>query len=290
MTDYVGRNAYPMWVGDTMFFSSDRGPDGITNLWAQELASGALRQVTSYTDFDVMTPSSDGRRIVYVQNGYLYLLDTAGGAAAQGPGADPLRRLAAPGALHQPLGLHPVRGRGRGRQGRGARARAATSTTSRSTDKEALPRNLTATPGVREDTPRLSPDGKRVAYFSDATGEYQLYVRDVTTGETTQLTSRPRPQALPPALVARRQEDAVRRQGLLALRGGRRHEEADQDRRVARARQRRVHLGGERLRLVARQPLRRRTRCRARTATTRSSSTTRSRAASSSSPTTSTRT
>ena len=42
---------------------------------------------------------------------------------------------------------------------------------------------------MREDTPRLSPDGKRVAYFSDATGEYQLYVRDVATGETTQLTS-----------------------------------------------------------------------------------------------------
>ena len=52
-----------------------------------------------------------------------------------------------------------------------------------------MPRNLTGTPGVREDTPRLSPDGKRVAYFSDATGEYQLYVRDVATGETTQVTT-----------------------------------------------------------------------------------------------------
>ena len=56
-------------------------------------------------------------------------------------------------------------------------------------DKETLPRNLTGTPGVREDTPRLSPDGKQVAYFADATGEYQLYVRDVATGETTQVTT-----------------------------------------------------------------------------------------------------
>jgi tricorn protease len=56
-------------------------------------------------------------------------------------------------------------------------------------DKLTLPRNLTGTPGIREDTPRLSPDGKRVAYFSDASGEYQLYVRDVASGETTQLTS-----------------------------------------------------------------------------------------------------
>ena len=66
---------------------------------------------------------------------------------------------------------------------------------------------------------------------------------------------RPRPQGLPPALVARREEDPLRRQGLLALRGGPRHEEADEDRRVALPRQRRVHLGGERLRLVAGQPL-----------------------------------
>ncbi len=56
-------------------------------------------------------------------------------------------------------------------------------------DKETLPRNLTGTPGVREDTPRLSPNGKQVAYFSDATSEYQLYVRDVASGETTQVTA-----------------------------------------------------------------------------------------------------
>jgi tricorn protease len=56
VTDYVGRNAYPMWVGDTLFFGSDRSPDGITNLWAQDLKTGAARQVTHYTDFDVSRP------------------------------------------------------------------------------------------------------------------------------------------------------------------------------------------------------------------------------------------
>src|SRR5262245_4433558 len=79
VTDYVGRNSYPMWVGSLMYFGSDRGPAGITNLWAQDLAGGAARQVTSYADFDVMWPSSDGKRVVYVQNGYLFLLDPAQG-------------------------------------------------------------------------------------------------------------------------------------------------------------------------------------------------------------------
>ena len=188
VTDYVGRNSYPMWVGDLMFFGSDRG-SGITNLWAQDLKRGSPRQVTSYTDVDVMWPSSDGARIVFVQNGYLYLLDAAAGSAPRKltveiP-SDEWRlqeRFVNPADYTQ---FVDVAGDGKavvlGARGDVFHVALA--------DKQALPRDLTRTPGVREDTPRLSPDGQRVAYFSDATGEYQLYVRDVLTGETTQITT-----------------------------------------------------------------------------------------------------
>ncbi|MEM7264010.1 MAG: PDZ domain-containing protein, partial [Planctomycetota bacterium] len=39
-------------------------------------------------------------------------------------------------------------------------------------------RNLTRSPGTHERNPVWSPDGERVAWFSDAGGEYQLWVRD----------------------------------------------------------------------------------------------------------------
>ena len=43
--------------------------------------------------------------------------------------------------------------------------------------KKGDPRNLTETPGVHERSPIWSPDGKSIAYFSDASGEYALQIR-----------------------------------------------------------------------------------------------------------------
>ena len=39
-------------------------------------------------------------------------------------------------------------------------------------------RNLTRSPGVADRTPVWSPDGEQIAWFSDASGEYQLVVSD----------------------------------------------------------------------------------------------------------------
>ncbi len=75
--------------------------------------------------------------------------------------------------------------------------------------------NLTRTSGVAERYPAWSPDGKWIAYFSDRTGEYELTVRNAETspgtnqiGEQTLTQARPG-LPLPPAMVARQQEDRV---------------------------------------------------------------------------------
>jgi tricorn protease len=55
--------------------------------------------------------------------------------------------------------------------------------------KKGSPRNLTRTHGAAERDPAWSPDGQWIAYFSDATGEYELYATQSDgRGETRQLT------------------------------------------------------------------------------------------------------
>lgn len=45
------------------------------------------------------------------------------------------------------------------------------------------PENLTQTPGAHETFPAWSPDSKQIAYFSDASGEYMLHIKDQNSQE-----------------------------------------------------------------------------------------------------------
>ena len=77
LTDYVGKNAYPMWIGNLLYFVSDRAKSGIANLFTYDFATKQVEQITDFADFDVQMPETDGRSIVFVQAGWLHVLDTA---------------------------------------------------------------------------------------------------------------------------------------------------------------------------------------------------------------------
>ncbi|MCE7958453.1 MAG: hypothetical protein DYH06_11040, partial [Acidobacteria bacterium ACB2] len=67
LTDYVGKNSYPMWSGGSILFVSDRSPKGIANLYRLDPGTKAVTPVTAYEDFDVQMPSSDGKTAVFVR-------------------------------------------------------------------------------------------------------------------------------------------------------------------------------------------------------------------------------
>lgn len=159
----------PMWIGDTIYFVSDRS--FTANLFAYRLADGTLEQLTTHDDHDVMNASAGPNAIAYEQGGYVHLLDIASGESqhlhiqidGDFPWAEPqtkdvsdMVRNAAPAPDGERVAL----------EARGEIFVAAPG----SEDW----RNLTASPGVHDRQPAWSPAGDRLAWLSDASGEYRL--------------------------------------------------------------------------------------------------------------------
>ena len=177
----------PMWIGDKIYFASDR--TGTLNLFEFDPSTKRVRQLTTSTEHDVRWPSAgDLGRIVYELGGELYVIDLASGRSTpiritvptDALARRPSRVKVAP-TLIEDFALSP-KGERALFVGRG-------DVFSAPIEKGAV-RNLTRSSGSHDKAARWSPDGRKVAYLSDATGEEELYLIDQEgTGKPEQLTT-----------------------------------------------------------------------------------------------------
>lgn len=166
-------DSYPMWVGDRIYFVSDR--DHTANVFAYAPATGEVERLTDHEDFDVMSAAAGPDALVYEQAGYVHLLDLASGASrrvdirVEGdlPWARPHFASVVP--MVRDMALSPTGVR----VAFEARGDVFTVPTG-----EGDTRNLTRSAGAHDRSPVWSPDGDRVAWLSDASGEYRLMVGD----------------------------------------------------------------------------------------------------------------
>jgi tricorn protease len=174
---------FPMWHGDSVFFISDR--DGVMNLYRMDLATKNAAQLTRYAEYDIKWPSLGADAIVYENGGLLYAYDLKTNEARNIPITVASDETAAR-AEFKPLGnsigwldISPTGARGL------VEARGDVFTLPA---EHGGPRNISATPGAHELNPVWSPDGRWIAYFSDRTGEFELYIQPQMGGDAVQVT------------------------------------------------------------------------------------------------------
>ncbi|HPF70385.1 MAG TPA: PDZ domain-containing protein [Candidatus Krumholzibacteria bacterium] len=184
LTDWVGTDNFPMWSGDTVYFTSDR--TGRLQIWAHDLKTDQERQVTDHGEYDVKFPSLGDGRIVYENGGWLYVLDLATGQSKKVTVALHSDNTVARSGLRKVADL--IGGGDLAPDAKRAVFDARGDIFTVPAEKGDV-RNLTATPGIRERDPVWSPDGRQVAYLSDRSGEYQVWVRPADgSGQEKQLT------------------------------------------------------------------------------------------------------
>jgi len=188
LTNYTGTDNQPVWVGDTIYFASDRTDK--LNLYAlsPDAPEGAEpRQVTHHETWDVLWPSAGTNAVVYEAGGWIWRFDPATETTAPVP-------IHVYGDFKGTLPVYVnVKDTIQGGDVSPSGARAlfdARGDLYTAPAKEGEIRNLTRSQGVRERDPAWSPDGAQVAYWSDRTGEYELYVRPADgTGDERRLTT-----------------------------------------------------------------------------------------------------
>lgn len=164
----------PIWMGDEIYFLSDR--DLNMNVWAFNPSSKSLRQVTKIKETPVKWLGGNGKMLIIEQNGVLHLVDPKSGKItklsievigdfpwAETQWEDVSRR--ATNVSLSPTGKRIV-----------VEARGDIYTIP---EEFGDPRNITSSSGAADREPLWSPDGGKIAWFSDKDGqEYALYITD----------------------------------------------------------------------------------------------------------------
>jgi tricorn protease len=171
VTDFEGTDRIPMWIGDKIYFSSDRGR--VLNIYSYDTNTGEIEQLTKHTEYDVRRPSMGDGRIVYELGGSLWALDV---------GTKKSNRITVEIKTDLPE-MRPyfkqvdeyITGFDCGPGGKRAAivARGEIFTVPKS---EGPTRNISQNSGSREKDVSWSPDGSKIAYISDKSGEYEIYI------------------------------------------------------------------------------------------------------------------
>ncbi len=172
------RHLDPVWFDNKVYYLSER--DYASNIWSFDPISKEEKQITFHKKFDAKSLDASTNHIVYEQGGYLHLLNPSDNSSKQlnitvngdmnfsRPRWETVKTNQSSNPTLSPTGKRALF------ENRG--------------DIFSIPKkngtwkNLSNSPGVADRSPVWSPKGDKVAWFSDASGNYQMVVADQDGG------------------------------------------------------------------------------------------------------------
>jgi tricorn protease len=181
ITNWVGTDHIPTWYKDKIYFASDR--DLWLNIYSYDINTRETQQLTFHNRFDVMWPSGSNGQLVYENGGRLFKLNLETGNEEQVVvNIKYDNQLTLPYIKNVKDNIHSTT-----LSPTGSRVLFSARGDIFSVPAgEGTIHNLTNQQGVRAVYPTWSPDGKHIAYYSDETGEYEVYLLE------NQVNARPR--------------------------------------------------------------------------------------------------
>jgi tricorn protease len=188
LTNSPAIDGKPAWAGNQLFYLSDAGENMRLNVWQYDMEKKSGTQVTFMKDFDISSLSAGSNELIFEAGGTLYMMNAATKAykpvdvrvisdlslemsRSLNVGKNITNMAASPGGKRV---LFEARGE-----------------IFNVPVKEGYVLNLTRSSGAFDMLPAWSPDGEQIAFWSDLSGEYELYLQDPgKEKDPVQLTSR----------------------------------------------------------------------------------------------------
>lgn len=178
----------PSWSGDHIYFISDRDENMRLNVWSFNTKNKKTEQLTKFKDFDIMYMSAGPKDLVFEAGGTLYLMDLKSekykevavtilsDLSLELPQTKDVSRSIA-NMTASPEGKRIIF------EARGELFNVPVS--------EGYAINLTNSSGSFDRNPSWSPNGRQIAYWSDRSGEYEIYLQSPDqTSNARRLTNR----------------------------------------------------------------------------------------------------
>ncbi|MDB4383543.1 hypothetical protein N9Z79_05575, partial [Akkermansiaceae bacterium] len=227
----------PMWIGDQLYFASDRG--GRLNLYRYDRKSKTSEALTDHKEWDVRWPSSDQKsRVVFEIDGSLAIYDIQNNRETRLSISVPNDGLAMRPSRYpadkniESYGLSP----------KGERALfVARGDIFTAPVEKGKTRNLTNSSNAHDKHARWSPDGAKIAFVSDLSGEEQLYLID-QNGRSGSPHDRTQSDVGCAGMVTRWRTPGLFRQGRQTLRAQSRFQGGGGDRGLTARRYQRLHV------------------------------------------------